>query len=70
MEPVASFSVFRALDGESYQNLLNYASSRTRSVALAFLNHHSTSPDDWNEAFLTHFVAEIVCMTLSTISAD
>jgi hypothetical protein len=61
MAPIATFSAFRALDSESYQSLLNYASSRTRSIGLAFLNHHSVSTDTTNKEFLTHFVAEIVC---------
>jgi hypothetical protein len=55
-----TFAVFRALDKHAWQSLLNYASSRLRSIAMAWISLNSERADAHLDKFLAHFITEIV----------
>jgi hypothetical protein len=60
MDLKATLLVLGALDAASCQNLVQYASSRTRSIALTFVTSHKRFSEAERVAYLGHFSNELV----------
>jgi hypothetical protein len=60
MPPNPTVLALSKLDSSSLQNLLQYASSRARAIALAFVTNHRAFTDSERADYVSSFSNELV----------